>query len=436
MRICAYVQTAYAKETYANECMDSRQFFGLRVVIDALERKGYEVEYAGAATVHLYDVVLVSITADCDWWSYVRERTQWQPGSYKVIIGGAGVLHVVPWLPYGDYFVLGRGERTVPLLVDALAGKSVDLPDSIITASDFDVGKRYTIEQTDAPYPHAISVGKREVTEGAIGCNHRCTFCGYTWHRRFLSSLDRYGMVDRGFENVEMAMLDMAKDPASIDFAHLRTTAIDGMSERLRRMVNKRITREMMTDFIVRMIESPAKPHQIKFYNIVGCPTETMDDWQEYLDTLRDADARAQGKDKQWSIVLHSTPFRAMPATPMACAPMSLRNYRGEIGGVLGKGLKGNLIYQGRSLWSVESMGTESLCTVMLSAIAHCGSEADTENARRVACSRAFWRASSAQREATLAKYFDMGRLFGVFTAETLPSRYLRTYCKVERAWK
>lgn len=27
------------------------------------------------------------------------------------------------------------------------------------------------------------------------------------------------------------------------------------------------------------------------------------------------------------------------------------------------------------------------------------------------------------------------GRLFGAFTADTLPSRYLRTYAQVERMW-
>lgn len=52
MKICAYVQEAYAKQTYKNECMDTRQFVGLRVVIDALEKCGYTVEYAGIATVY------------------------------------------------------------------------------------------------------------------------------------------------------------------------------------------------------------------------------------------------------------------------------------------------------------------------------------------------------------------------------------------------
>lgn len=439
MKICAYVQEAYAKSTYKTECLDTRQFVGLRVVMDALERSGYPVEWAGIATVHEYDLVLVSITSDCDWWSFIKERMRWRPGNYKVIIGGAGVLHVTPFLPFGDYFALGRGEASVPDLVRRLNGQDVPEDDSIIESNSFSAERKYRIRQVDEPYPHRIPLSDtKNFQEGPIGCNHRCLFCGYTWHRKFVSDLDHYAMEDSLFGNIadkERAMLDLSRDKNGIDFAHLRTTAIDGMSERLRRMVGKPITRSMMEDFIRAMLTSNARPHQIKFYNIVGYPGETEDDWMEYLETLREADLSVPEQERQWSIVLHSTPFRPMPATPLACAPMSKRNYRGELGRVLGPGLRGNLIYQGRSLWSVESMGTESLASVMLSAVAHRGGESDSEAVRRLCASRKFWRASAAQREATLERYFDMERLFGTFTPETLPSRYLTTWCSVERFW-
>lgn len=440
MRICAYVQRQYAKANYKNECMDTRQFVGLRVVIDALERAGYEVEWAGLATVHTYDVVLVSLTSDCDWWPFLAERARWQPGHYRVIIGGAGVLHVTPFLPFADYFSLGRGEESVVELVRGLDGRSADVDDSIIASAEFSPDRIYHIRQADAPYPHPVPMaGNKIYQEGAIGCNHKCLFCGYTWQRRFISRLDYYSMIDSlfgGIEDKERAMLDLGRDMGNIDFRHLRTTAIDGMSERLRRMVGKPISRELLFRFLSSMLASEARPAQLKLYNIVGYPSETFEDWQEYLETLREADLSAPGRDKQWSIVLHSTPFRAMPATPLACAPMSKRNYRGELGRQLGPGLRGNLIFQGRRLWSVESMGTDSLSTVMLSALAHRGGSEDTENILRLCRSRAFWRSSGAVREATLERYFDMDRLFGAFSPQNLPSRYLRTYCQVERTWE
>ena len=114
---------------------------------------------------------------------------------------------------------------------------------------------------------------------------------------------------------------------------------------------------------------------------------------------------------------------------------MSKRNYRGEVGRTLGRALKGNLIYQGRGLWCVESMGTDSLAAVMLSALAHRGGTGDSENIVRLCRTRKFWHANASQREATLAAYFPMDQYFGPYTAENLPSRYLRTYLPVEGAW-
>lgn len=439
MRICAYVQEAYSKANYKNECMDTRQFVGLRVVIDCLERAGYSVEYAGLATVHQYDVVLVSLTADCDWWTFISERQRWRKGGYKVLVGGAGVLHVAPFLPWFFAAMLGRGENLIVPLIQGIEAGDRWESESVLYSDTFSEDKTYRLAQVDLQYPHPIKLSEnRKFFEGAIGCNHKCLFCGYTWQRKFVSPHKYYRMEDSLFGNIadkERAMLDLDEDPCSIDFAHLRTTAIDGFSERLRVGVNKPITRRIIHNFLVAMINSPAKPHQLKFYNICGYPTETDEDWMEFLDEMRLADEATDRRERQWSIVLHSTPFRAMPATPMACAPMSKRNYRGLIGGKLGAGLKGNLIYQGKNLWAVESMGTDSLSTVMLSAIAHRGSREDSENVGRLCATKKFWSASASVREKTLERYFDMDRLFGAFTPETLPSRYLRTYAKVEKMW-
>lgn len=439
MRICAYVQEAYSKANYKNECMDTRQFVGLRVVIDCLERAGYSVEYAGLATVHQYDVVLVSLTADCDWWTFISERQRWRKGGYKVLVGGAGVLHVAPFLPWFYAAMLGRGENLIVPLIQGIESGARWESESVLYADTFREDKIYRLAQVDLQYPHPIKLSEnRNFCEGAIGCNHKCLFCGYTWQRKFISPHKYYRMEDSLFGNIadkERAMLDLDEDPRSIDFAHLRTTAIDGFSERLRVGVNKPITRRIIHNFLVAMINSPAKPHQLKFYNICGYPTETDEDWMEFLDELRQADEATDRRERQWSIVLHSTPFRAMPATPMACAPMSKRNYRGLIGGKLGAGLKGNLIYQGKNLWAVESMGTDSLSTVMLSAIAHRGSREDSENIGRLCATKKFWSASASVREKTLERYFDMDKLFGPFTPDTLPSRYLRTYLPVERGW-
>lgn len=439
MKICAYVQEAYAKANYKNECFNTRQFVGLRVIIDTLERAGYTIDYAGIATVHTYDIVLVSITSDCDWWPYISERLKWQPGNYKVLIGGAGVLHIEPFLRWFYAAMFGRGENLIVPLVQSIERGDRYAHESICYSDNFSPEKIYRIAQVDRPYCYELELSnKRNFAEGAIGCNHKCLFCGYTWHRKFASPYKHYRMEDSlfgGIADKERAMLDLNEDPDSIDWAHLRTTAIDGFSERLRVGVGKPITREIMHDFLVKMLQYPGKAHQIKLYNICGYPTESQADWEEFLEELRLADAVVIQREKQWSIVLHSTPFRAMPATPLACAPMSKRNYRGLIGKTLGPNLKGGLIYQGRSLWAVEIMGTDSLSTVMLSVLAHRAGESDSEHIAKLCATPKFWRASALVKEATLCKNFDLDRLFGSYTPQTLPSRYLRTYSPVEHSW-
>ena len=439
-KIFAYVQQEYSKQSYKNECMDSRHFVGLRVIIDVLERNGYEVDYAGIETVHNYDFVLVSLTADCDWWTYISERLKWRKGNYKVIVGGAGLLHISPFLPFGDIFIWGRGENVI---IDIINGST--LPQSATDATSFSEERKYYIAQADKPYPYPIKLSENRIfQEDAIGCNHKCLFCGYTWHRKFNSNNDYYVMslslFGTDMSRTERALLDMSRDYNCIDFNKLRTTAIDGFSERLRYSVNKKINRELLLGFFNAMTDSvrikKIKPHQIKLYNICGYPTEKIDDMQEFTETLREADRYGDKLDKQWSIVLHNTPFRAMPATPMACAPMSYQSYRGKIAKFLRDKLyKGNILFQGRNFWAVESMGTDSLSTVILSAIAHRGERDDTENIVKLCSTPTFWRASSGVKQATLEKYFNVGRLFSEFTVETLPSRYLRTYAKVESFW-
>lgn len=439
MKICAYVQGAYAKQNYANECMDKRQFVGLRVIVDCLVRAGYEVDYAGVSSVHQYDVVLVSLTSDCDWWPFIQERQKWKRGEYKVLIGGAGVLHVSPFLPWFYAAMFGRGENLIVPLVKAIERGEQWENESVAYADDFSEDRIYRIAQVRNGYPHPVPlVEGAQFCETTIGCNHRCLFCGYTWQRRFVSPHKTYQMDSALFtdiSNKELAMLDMAKDKTAIDFSHLRTTAIDGFSERIRFGVNKKISREMMRDFLVAMIESDAAPHRLKIYNICGYPSETTEDWQEYAETVAEADAIAKPGSKQWGIDLHSTPFRPMPATPMACAAASKKNYRGLIGKTIGTRFQNGILFQGRSVWSAESLWTDGLPTVMLSMICHRGSREDAENIGKLCATPKFWRASGPVKEATLLKYFNMDRLFSAFTPETLPSRYLRTYANVEKMW-
>ena len=430
MKIAAYVMTEYAKQTYAQESHDVRAWPGFEVVLDAVRRAGYKPEYAGMATAHEYDVVLVSITSDCDWWPFISERVKWKTGKPLVIAGGAGVLNVRPFLQWINAFVIGRGETITPALLAAYErGEQYESP-SVIWSDAFTMNRQYEIAQTDKPYPHeVIMTNGKPFKEGSIGCPNKCLFCGYTWHRRYIGDgTYRAGAESMNSGNRERTIIDLLKLPPSQwqDEGPLRIVGLDGMSERLRRKANKIITRDMFR-FFLDGLAKVAPPHQVKLYCIVGYPGETEADWQEFLEDLQSVDATLPKAEKQWSLLTHFTPFRPMPATPAACWPMSERNYRGAIAKALKqKQMPGNVFFQGNLFWAVEGMGTDSLPTVIQSAICLRGTESDADAFRRVACAPKYWRAPSRDKEATLRKMFDIGKLFAEHTWNTLPTRYLK----------
>lgn len=437
LKIGVYVLSKYAKQTYSKECYNVRLNAGMAVVCDILRREGFtNIDYCSSANAHEYDMIMYSVTADCDWWEFVAERLSWQKGQYKVVVGGQGVLNPRPFLELVDFFVLGRAEAVQPLVAEAIMnGEDCDDP-HVVSARSYSLDKNYYINQVDEIYPHDIVLENGTTYhEDVIGCNHRCLFCGYTWHRKHAKQEEfNYSGLWNGGKDRERAMIDM-HNGIEVDLVKLRTTAIDGLSERLRVMVNKKITREMLREFLDRLARCE-KPHQVKFYNIIGYPTESYDDWREFLEDIQIVDRRMSKQEKQTSILLHSTPFRAMPATPLACKPMSYENYRGKIAKVLGEGkYKGNIFYQGNAMWAVESMATESLPTVIQSAIIWRGTESDTSNIIKVAKSKKFQAADMKVRQATLEKYFDVEKLFGAYTPETLPTRNIKTYAKVEKMW-
>lgn len=435
MRIAIYILTKNAKANYKHESFAARQNAGLMVVRDILLRSGYGVEYCSSANAHKYDIILASITSDCDWYAFIRERVTWQDGEYRVIVGGAGVLNVRPFLPYADYFVLGRAEGVISQLIKAVKDDNGIDSDSVVRSSEFNSDKNYYINQSTKPYPYAVKLeNEADYKESGLGCNHRCLFCAYTWHRKSCGDVFHYGDLWNKNKDVELALLDMASKGIDVDFNRLRTTAIDGLSERLRYKVNKKISRKVLRIFLSELAKCE-KPHQVKFYNIIGYPTETKKDRNEFFEDIAEVDKSLPKTDKQTSILVHSTPFRAMPATPMACEPMSYKNYRGLLAKTVGRNYKGNILYQGNSIWAVESMGIESLPSVIHSVIALRGTEDDSKQIEKIATSKKYNNLPSKKKKKVLESMFDVEKLFSGYTPETLPTRYLKSYAKVEKMW-
>jgi hypothetical protein len=121
-KVAIYVQKQYAKPTYSVESFNARQWHGLSMLRDVLERAGIEVDYCSASTVTRHRVVL-------DYWSYAKERETWPKGDYRTLVGGAGMLNVHPFLWTNDVWWFGRAEHHIVGVVQAmLKGDKYDHP--------------------------------------------------------------------------------------------------------------------------------------------------------------------------------------------------------------------------------------------------------------------------------------------------------------------
>lgn len=441
MKICAYVQTAYAKKTYKNESFDTRLFVGLRIVVNELKKAGYEVDYAGEATVHEYDVVLVSLTAQCDWYSFAAERMRWKKGNYKVAIGGAGVLNVEPWLEFFDVAMIGRGEDLIVPVVEALLCGDKYHHKSVLYAEDFSEDGYWEINQTNTSYPDGIQLHKGDPwIEGKIGCNHRCLFCSYTWSRKqnFEGAFSwdmKGGTLD--MSERECALLDYESGEYKVNWRLIRTTAIDGWSERLRFLVGKKIRNETIVKFLHDAFNSGEKPKLIRLFNIIGYPTETVEDWFDLVETFKRADynKKVYDFDGTWQISIQNNHFLPYPATPLACAPMQLKNFRGIVQKEMGINLPKCRLYDGKNIILSVSETIEALPTILLNAISLRGTAGEAEAIKKLCTSKKFWNSDTKTRQLTLEKYFDLNKICGAFEPERLPTRWLHTWANVEKIY-
>jgi hypothetical protein len=437
MKIGIYVQSCYAKANYKQESFNIRLFAGIEVVADTLRRGGHETGYCSEHNVDKFDVVLVTITAQCDWFSFIAERERWPVGKYKVVVGGAGMLNVRPFLPWFDVCVWGRAENIICGVVRNIDSCHL-LGGCVAESKKFNPNEKYKINQADGVYPHEIGIGghtKKEQVwqETGIGCKRKCKFCAYTWHRKNIVTKQSYS--NDGLD-VEFTMLDL--DMSNNDWCKksIRSIGLDGVSEKLRLMVNKPISNELLHEFI-RKKAKYGNGEQVKFFNVVGYPGESEDDYLELLSCLKRADDSLGGVGKM-SCLFGFSPFRAMPATPAALWPMSKRDFRKQS---ISKFLKkptmpGNVFFQGKSIWAVEWMGTDSLSGVMVDAIALRGTEEDIDNVGKISRTKKFWSASAKSKKATIENCFDVDALFSEYALEKYPVRYLESYVENKKIMK
>ena len=200
------------------------------------------------------------------------------------------------------------------------------------------------------------------LTELGRGCSRGCRFCtaGFVYRPPRLwdteailaglaerpESIERVGllgmeMTDR--DSLELISQKLVADGCSLSFSSLRADRIsdnllgllstsglksaaiapDGASERLRRVINKQLTEADLIGAVEKLTE--AGLHRIKLYLMIGLPSETRDDLDEFVQMVErmrqvmNAIGRPRGRLSELTVSVNS--FVPKPWTPFQYHP-------------------------------------------------------------------------------------------------------------------
>ena len=200
------------------------------------------------------------------------------------------------------------------------------------------------------------------LTELGRGCSRGCRFCtaGFVYRpprlwdiEAILKSLeDRPDAIERigllgmemtSQENLELIAGQIGADGCSLSFSSLRADRIsdrlvellsssnlrsvaiapDGASERLRRVINKQLWEADLIGAAEKLTE--AGLHRLKLYLMIGLPTETVEDLEEFVNLVQrirevmQGVGRRRGRLSELSISVNS--FVPKPWTPFQFHP-------------------------------------------------------------------------------------------------------------------
>jgi radical SAM superfamily enzyme YgiQ (UPF0313 family) len=262
-------------------------------------------------------------------------------------------MNPVPFLGYADYVCVGDGEGVLPALFRG------ELPECVLC----DAQKHVVVGVAPSLRPFAHETNGVARIEVARGCKFACTFCAVTFWKPY-RELPLEGVVkalrmtkcrrvalfapEPTIHSQDAAITRIAHNMGKIrvdsDVRIDRVTyrddsvprvGVEGLSERLRRMVKKPFSDEQIVESVKRAIAEGRRG--MFWYMILDLPGETEEDWEAFRGLLRKV-SEIPGADR---FVLKPSPnmFLPTPHTPMQYEPIHWdRDYRAKWEGLFGRG--------------------------------------------------------------------------------------------------
>jgi len=400
----------HQRSTRKNIYFDAFEYFGLRAILSELNEP---YEFTSMANINNYDYILVSLTSVYDVenlvYTFERHKKEIKP---EIIVGGAGVVNIKLYSKYIDVACFGRGEGQIN---EIISGKA--LPNVWRKEDDPHFDKVYEFRQ-----PQYLVKG-----ETNVGCRNKCFFCQYTWLRKHFIPSTRYN------SQIEIAGVEDDWRNLNITDGRYYVTALDGLSEKTRFMINKKITDEDIKQKLSELYKKNIKTRiSLKIFQIVGYPWETVEsvvnDLQHFKHLIGSVDDNEQKMDMKMFLLF--TPFSPEPLTPMQSLPANIyTDWRYELV------VKRNyFLYDGNNFQVRIMQYINSPYTLVKRVMINRGVAPHLDAFKKLCFSKALKRYPAMQKVKILMnKNIIEPEMFGVVNKENAAWSYLRTYTNV---WK
>lgn len=320
-KIAFLVYQPWKESRRKNDSFDGLSNIGAYMLIDVLNRHSIDCGFCSVDSAYKYDIVLISFTSNMDVFAFAKvviNHPQWKQGRRKftTIGGGFGLQNPIAIREWLDFAWFGRAEN---FIIDIVKHGKDFRHESFMDTNNPKVSK---IAQSETLYPYLFKFassahGKNEYKEQIMGCPNKCFYCHYSWARKFIKTSDHYESSALYSSSQELDMFNVEGYNPKISQL---TVGLDGYSERLRNIVNRRTKNEDIRKFLIGITEKTQVKGKVlfmKLYNIIGYESETPADFEEFRTIIMDVEPYLQ---KRILLTTHSTPLRPSPATPLAYA--------------------------------------------------------------------------------------------------------------------
>lgn len=301
-----------------NYFFDSFEYGGLNAVLRNLK---YDFEYCSTKTIDEYDYVLVSLISFHDALNVIINIPVNRKA--KIIVGGPACNNIRGYLRYIDIANFGRcdGDK-INKIIEGKELKSVWYKNK-----DNDFSGNYEVDNATPQ-----SLGENE---SSIGCQQKCSFCLYSHWNKFVRKKNINALNSKsylsGLDGIRKNKEDFFQ---TLDWEKCKggsggITAIDGITEKTRFRINKKITYSDIVETLLRSndVDFGDKKLFVKVYCIVGFPWEKPDELEE-LDLLKAAEEVKDRLKNKIAMRLHVTHFTPQQKTPLWSVPFNFNNYR------------------------------------------------------------------------------------------------------------